>query len=708
MNVYKPGKIRNIALLGHSGSGKTTLAETMLFESGTIKRRGSINEGNTVSDFHTIEKEKLKSVFSSFMHLDWRGHKINIIDTPGTADYISEVIPSLQVAGNALFVLDSEHGVEVGTEVLWNYARNLNIPSMITVNKVDSTNSNFQKTVDQAKERFGREVVVIQYPYNEGEEFSTIIDVLKMTMYEFPEDGGRPDKLPIPDSQKAKAELLHNELIETIAENDEMLMDLYFEKGTLGEFEMVDGLRSAMSQGQIFPVFCTSAEKNMGTGRIMGFIDSVIPSPVDEKPPVLMNGEELAMDPEGKSAMFLFKNVYEDHVGEMMYFKVYNGFIKTGMDMVNSVSGNTNRLGTLFVSQGSKRIEVSEFQCGDIGAVVKLKDCHANETLHEKGFDVEIPPVVFPEPNIRAAIRNLKTGDEEKLGTALNQLHKENPALQVDHNQELKQLIISGQGEEHLAIVKYLLTHRFKVEVELYEPRIPYRETITRAIKSTYKHKKQTGGAGQYAEVYLFIAPYTEGMSDPPDMSVRNRQLIELPWGGTLEFLNCIVGGVIDNRFMPAILKGVMDKMENGPLSNCRVRDVRVAVFDGSMHSVDSNEAAFKTAGLMAFKKAFLDASPQLLEPVYDVSIVVPSEYMGDVLSDLSTRRGQILGMDSEGSFQKINAQVPLAELNKYATHLKSMTQGRATHTLSFNGYAPVPRDIQDKVMKETMALEEV
>ncbi|MFN2374505.1 MAG: elongation factor G [Cyclonatronaceae bacterium] len=707
MNVYKPGKIRNIALLGHSGSGKTTLAETMLFESGTIKRRGTINDGNTVSDFQQVEKEKLKSVFTSFLHLDWRGHKINIIDTPGTADYISEVIPSLQVAGNALFVLDAEHGVEVGTEVLWNYARNLNIPSIIVVNKVDSPNSNFQNTVDQARDRFGREVVVIQYPYGEGEEFNTIIDVLKMTMYEFPEDGGKPDKLPIPDSQRTRAELLHNELIEAIAENDEMLMDLYFEKGTLGEFEMVDGLRSAMKNGQIFPLFCTSAEKNMGTGRVMGFIDTVIPAPIEENPVVLMDGKELPMDPEAKSAIFLFKNVYEDHVGELMYFKVYSGFVKTGMDLINSATSNTSRLGTLFMTQGNKRLEISEFQCGDIGAVVKLKDCHANETLHEKGFDVELPPIIYPEPNIRAAIRNVKTGDEEKLGTALNQLHKENPALHVDHNQELKQLIISGQGEEHLAIVKYMLTNRFKVDVELYEPRIPYRETITKPVKATYKHKKQTGGAGQYAEVYLYVEPWHEGMPDPPDMSVRDRQLIELPWGGKLEFLNCIVGGVIDNRFMPAILKGVMDKMENGPLSNCRVRDVRVAVYDGSMHSVDSNEAAFKTAGLMAFKKAFLDASPQLLEPVYDVNIAVPSDYMGDVLGDLSTRRGQILGMDADGSVQKIKAKIPLAELNKYATHLKSMTQGRATHSLAFSDYSSVPRDIQEKVMKETLDLEE-
>jgi elongation factor G len=420
-----------------------------------------------------------------------------------------------------------------------------------------------------------------------------------------------------------------------------------------------------------------------------------------------MDGKELPMNPEAKAAVFLFKNVYEDHVGELMYFKVYSGFVKTGMDMINSATSNTNRLGTLFMTQGNKRLEISEFQCGDIGAVVKLKDCHANETLHEKGFDVELPPIIYPEPNIRAAIRNVKTGDEEKLGTALNQLHKENPALHVDHNQELRQLIISGQGEEHLAIVKYMLTNRFKVEVELYEPRIPYRETITKPVKATYKHKKQTGGAGQYAEVYLYVEPWHDGMPNPPEMSVRDRQLIELPWGGKLEFLNCIVGGVIDNRFMPAILKGVMDKMENGPLSNCRVRDVRVAVYDGSMHSVDSNEAAFKTAGLMAFKKAFLDASPQLLEPIYDVDIAVPSDYMGDVLGDLSTRRGQILGMDADGSVQKIKAKIPLAELNKYATHLKSMTQGRATHSLAFSGYASVPRDIQEKVMKETLDLEE-
>lgn len=707
MQVYETSRIRNLVLLGHSGSGKTTLAETMAFESGVIKRRGTIENGTTVADYHPLEKEKGKSVFASLLNLDWRGHKINLIDTPGTADFIGEVIAPLKVSRNNIIVLDAEHGVEVGTDLLWNYAREHDTTSIIVVNKLDHPNANFDKTLEQAKERFGRGVVAMQFPFNTGNEFNAIVDVLKMTMYEFPEGGGKPDKLPIPDSVKAKADLLHNELVEAIAENDESLMDIFFEKGTLDEEEMIDGLRMAMMNNQIYPLFCVSAERNMGTGRVMGFIDAAIPSPDVSRPPKLADGTPYPISESNPASALIFRHINEEHVGDLMFFKVCGGSMKPGDDLYNSRMNSTVRLSSLFVTMGNKRTEVSELKAGDLGVAVKLKDCTTNDTIRSKSIDIEFKKVTYPEPTMRTAVRSKNTGDEEKVGAALHQLEKEDPTLLVDHNAELKQLIISGQGEEHLSRVKYLLETRFKVEVEFYEPRIPYRETITKSVRTHYRHKKQTGGAGQFADVHLLIEPFVEGMENPPDLNVRSTEEIELAWGGKLVFQNCIVGGVIDTRFLPAILKGVMDKMENGPLSGCRARDIRVSVFDGAMHSVDSNEAAFKTAALMAFKQGFLNAAPQLLEPIYEIEVFVPAEYMGDVMSDLSTRRGQIMGMDSEGSLQKITAKVPLGELSRYTTQLKSMTQGRATHKRAFSHYASVPRDIQERVMKETMELEE-
>ncbi len=706
MNVYDTSRIRNVVLLGHSGSGKTTLAETMAFESDTIKRRGSTEAGNTLSDYHPMEKEKKKSVFTTVLNLDWRGHKINLIDTPGTADFIGEVVAPLRISRNNIFVLDAEHGVEVGTEMLWNYARDFNTTSMIVVNKLDHPNSNFEKTVESARERFGKSVVVMQFPYSEGDGFNAIIDVMKMTMYEFPESGGKPDKLPIPDSMKATADLLHNELVEAIAENDEMLMDLFFEKGTLDEDELIDGFRKSMRNNSIHPLFCVSAERNMGTGRVMGFIDAAIESPEDGIPSTLSDGSEHVISTDQPPSMFIFKHTNEDHVGDMVYFKVTGGVLKPGMDLYNERTNNTVRLGTLAVPQCGRRVEVPELRAGDIGVAVKLKDCTTNDTLCEKSSPVEFRKVTYPEPTMSLALKS-ENGNEEKLGTALNQFAKEDPALVIDHNAELRQLIVSGQGEEHLNKISHLLENRYKIKVSFEDTRIPYRETISKAVKSQYRHKKQSGGAGQFADVHLLIEPWSEGMADPDGITVRGREEHDLPWGGKLVFLNCIVGGVIDNRFQPAILKGVMEKMENGPLSGCRARDVRVSVYDGSMHAVDSNEAAFKTAAMMAFKKGFLEAAPRLMEPIYEVQVFVPAEFMGDIMTDLSGRRGQIVGMDSEGSLQKVTARVPLSELNRYTTHLKSMTQGRASHSRKFQDYAQVPREVQDRIVQATLELEE-
>lgn len=707
MNVYKPAQIRNVVLLGHSGSGKTTLAETMMFEAGAIKRRGSISDKNTVSDFTEYEQEREKSVYSSVLNLEWRGHKINLIDTPGTSDYIGEVVGALRIADTAVFTLNAENGVEVGTDALWKYAEKFKTPSILVVNKPDAERSDFWKTVEEARERFGRAVTVIQFPYSEGGDFHAIVDVLRMTMYEFPADGGKPDKLPIPDSLKPRAEKLHQELVEIIAENDETLMDIYFEEGALDEEQMQAGLNLSLINRQIFPVFCISAAKNMGSGRLMGFLDDVAPSPLEAAAPLDTSGSEVVLSPDGKTLLFLFKTQSESHLGELVYFKVYGGTAKSGMDLENKTTANTVRLGSLFVTQGKQREEVAQINTGDIAAVVKLKEGAVNDTLAEKGLNTELQKITYPSTTMRMAVKLAVEGEEDKLGSALNQIQREDPSVFIEHSQELRQIIIHAQGEEHLGGIEYMLRNRFKLNVEFISPKIPYRETITKAVKSTYKHRKQTGGAGQYAEVHFLIEPYSEGMPDPADMKVRSSDVYDLPWGGKLVFNNCIVGGVIDNRFMPAILKGIMEKMEDGPMSGCRVRDVRVSVYDGSMHAVDSNEAAFKTAARMAFRDGFLKAAPQLLEPIYNIEVTVPADYMGDVMGDLGTRRGQIQGMDAEGALQKIKAAVPLEELDVYSTKLKSMTQGSATYSQAFADYAPAPHDVQERVMKENTQTEE-
>lgn len=708
MKVYNSKSVRNIVIAGHAGSGKTTLAETMLFESGTINRRGNILSKNTVSDYFDIEKEKEKSIYASLLNLDWRGTKINLVDTPGTPDFVGEVIGGMRVADAALFVLNAEYGVEVGTEALWKKADALSLPTIIVANKLDAEQSDYQNCVDMAKEQFGRGVVVVQYPFSEGADFHAIIDVLKMTMYEFPEDGGRPDKLPIPESQKAQAELMQNELVESIAENDESLMDLYFEHGKLDEYQMREGLQNSILKRQLIPMFCSSAERNMGSGRIMGFIGNVLPSPVDANPLETVSGDEYKTGSEDKPVLFSFKTYSESHVGNLNYVKVLNGTAKQGMDLENKRDNNSQRLGTVSISQGNKRMEVPEVKAGDLAVAIKLKDVQTGDTLAGKGHDIQIAPIEYPKPNIRKAIKLMHEGEEDKLGSALNQLQREDPSLLVEHSQELRQTILHGQGEEHLAVILHQLTNRFALDVQYITPKIPYRETITSSFKTYYKHKKQSGGAGQFAEVYLLMEPWKEGMPNNSDLNIRDVQEHDLPWGGKLIFQNCIVGGVIDNRFMPAILKGIMEKMKNGPMSGCRARDIRISVYDGSMHSVDSNEAAFKTAALMAFKDGFMKAKPQLLEPVYEVEITVPAQFMGDVMSDLSSRRGQIQGMDSEGSIQKIHAHVPLDELDQYSTKLKSMTQGSASYTRSFSHYAPVPGDIQERVIRENLETEPV
>ncbi|GIV54801.1 MAG: elongation factor G [Candidatus Kapaibacterium sp.] len=702
---YDLQHIKNVALLGHTGSGKTTLAEAMLFESGATTRRGSVEERNTVSDYTDIEHERGSSVFTTLMHLDWRGYKINLLDTPGYDDFCGEIITALRVADTGLLILNAASGVEVGTELIWRYTEQFATPMIIAINKLDHENAAFERTVEQARERFGRAVTLVQYPLAEGTGFNAIVDVLKMTLYQFPPQGGKPQKLPIPESERERANRLHNELIEAIAENDETLMDRYFEKGSLDEDEMRTGLKQAMIRRQLFPVFCVSAKNNMGCGRILGFIDNVAPSSNELPTPALdTNGNPIACDPAGPTVLFVFKSISEPNVGDMSFFKVYSGTLRPGTTLINAQTGTAESIGHVYIVDGKKRSEVSELVAGDLGAVVKLKNTHVNNTLREKGTDVVIPPIEFPKPKIRVAVEPVSKGDEEKVGNALHQLHEEDPTLIVEHSQELKQTILYAQGELHLAVAKWRLHHRYKVDVRFVEPRIPYRETIQRPARAQYRHKKQTGGAGQFAEVHMLIEPWTEGMPLPNGLTVRAVEEYPLPWGGKLVFLNCIVGGVIDARFMPAIVKGIMEKMSAAPLTGSPARDIRVAVYDGKMHPVDSNEAAFKTAGMMAFKEAFLQADPKLLEPIYSVTIIVPDEYMGDVMSDLPSRRAVILGMDSDGHYQRIYTRMPLAELDRYSTALRSMTQGRATYTAEFAEYQPVPPHVQQKLVQEHQA----
>ncbi|MCC7399892.1 MAG: elongation factor G [Chitinophagaceae bacterium] len=701
MPEFDTSHVKNIVLLGHAGSGKTTLAECMLYEAGIITRRGSIAERNTTGDYHELEQERGNSIFSKLLHTKWRGYKINIIDTPGYDDFVGEVISALRVADTGVMLLNSVLGVEVGTDIIWDYTEKFKTPMIFAVNKLDDDNADFDKTVREAKAHFGNNVVVVQYPRHAGSGFHEIIDVLRMTMYKFKDEGGKPEKLPIPDEEKAKADELHKELIESIASNDEGLMEKYFEKGELDEDEMKDGLKKAMINHEIFPLFCLSAIRNMGSGRIMGFIDNVCPSANEMPPQVTKEGERLPCDASGPPCIFIYKTITEPHIGELSFFKVYSGTVKNGMELENESTGVTEKLNQLFLVEGNKRTSVNELVAGDIGATLKLKNTHVNNTLHIRGKNYEFKSIEFPSPNMTVAIETLKKGEEEKLSQALHQLREEDPTLLVEISQELKQTLIHCQGDMHLAVAKWKIEHNHKLEVKFVKPRIPYRETIRKIADSSYRHKKQSGGAGQFAEVYMKIEPWYEGMPDPKDLTVRGRDTYDLAWGGKLVFYNCIVGGAIDARFLPSILKGVMEKMQNGPLTGSYARDIRVCVYDGKMHPVDSNDISFKIAGLQAFRQAFQQADPQILEPIYRVEVLCPDDLTGAVMGDLQSRRAIVEGIDNEGNFQKVIAKVPLSEMDGYSSSLRSITQGRAKFTMKFLAYEPVPFEIQRKLIDD-------
>ncbi|HNI06208.1 MAG TPA: elongation factor G [Flavobacteriales bacterium] len=699
MKVFDDKHIKNVVLLGSHGCGKTTLAETMLFEAGLIPRRGRVEDNNTVSDHHALEHERGSSVYSTVLHTEWRNYKINIIDTPGLDDLIGETIPALRVADTCLLLLNAHHGVEVGTDLVWDHIAQYDRPVIIGVNQVDHPNADFDATVDQAKEHFGNAVTVMQYPVESGEGFHRIIDLLKMTMYVFKDEGGKPEKQPIPANEKEKADALHKELVEKAAENDEALMEHYFDKGELDEDEMRQGLKQGMMKRTCFPVFCLSALRNMGTGRLMGFIDNVAPGAIEMPAEELVDGGTLPCRADGPAVLFAFKTVIEPRSGHITLFKVMSGEVKEGADLVNDNTGSAERLNQLFILDGKERRPVERLVAGDIGGTIKLKDTSSAHTLHEPGKAIKLRPIAFPEPRLRQVIKAADQKLEEKLHAALLEIQKEDPTIVLTYQRETGQQIVGGQGDLHLNLLKWKLNHHYKVDATYHAPRIPYRETIRRGAEASYRHKKQTGGSGQFGEVHLRIEPWYEGMPAPQGVSVRDIQEHDLPTGGKLVFCNCIVGGVIDNKFMPSILKGVMEKMERGPLTGSPARDIRVVVYDGKMHPVDSNDISFRIAGLQAFREAFGNADPQLMEPIQEVEVRVPADLMGDVMTDLQGRRSIVMGMDTQGRYQIIKVHTPLAELDRYSTTLRSLTQGRGTYTERFLAYQPVPAELQHKLV---------
>jgi len=672
----------------------------MLFEGHNIHRRGSVEDKNTTSDYTDIEHERGTSLFSTLMHVYWKDAKINIIDTPGSDDFVGEVVSSLKVADTALLMLNARQGVEVGTELIWEYIDHFHTPTSLIINHLDHEKADYDTTLDQATQRFGQRVTALQYPLNQGNGFNTIVDVLTMKMYVFNDDGGKPTKVDIPASEQARASELHNRLVEAAAECDEGLMELFFDQGTLTEEQLTDGLKIAFAHQQIIPVFCASATSNMGSGRIMGFLNDIAPSPADTPPAKLETGGVLACVAGSTPTIFIYKTMSEPQVGNVSYFKIFSGILNKGDELTNSNNGTVERFTQIYISEGKHRETVETLKAGDLGVTVKLKNSHTNNTLNGKGLDRRIDPIHFPESRIRTAVVAPNKNDIDKLAKALHVLQEEDPTLIVEHSAELKQLILHGQGQLHLDLLKYRIEKLYGIHIDFQQPRIPYRETITKVANEQYRHKKQSGGAGQFAEVHMRIEPYFEGMPDPHELNVKSRDTEDLKWGGKVAFYWCIVGGSIDSKYMSAIKKGVMQKMEEGPLTGSPCRDIRVSIYDGKMHAVDSNDMAFQLASVQAFRAAFQHAGPQLLEPIYELEVLCADDVMGDVMGDLQSRRAVIIGMDSDGHYQKIKAKVPLAELYQYSSTLRSLTQGRAKFNLKMSEYNQVPMELQASLMK--------
>ena len=715
MKVYKTKDIRNIAIIGNAKSGKTTFAESMLFESGVIKRRGSIGAGNTVSDYFPVEKEYGYSVFSTVLSYEWKDKIMNFIDCPGSEDFVGNVISALSVSDMALMLLNAANGVEVGTINQYRYTEKLNKPLVFLINHIDHDKADYDATLASLQEMYGSKVVPVQYPVGIGASFKGIVDVLKQKYYQYKEGQATPEILEIPAEEKEKAESVYRMLLEAAAENDETLMEKYFENGTLSEEEMRDGIHKGMLQRSLFPVFVSSSEKNMAVHRVMNFLSMVAPSPEEAPAPLNTELEEVKPNASAPASLFFFKTTVEPHIGEVSYFKVMSGTLKEGDDLVNADRGSKERVAQIYMPAGQNRTKVEQMEAGSIGAAVKLKDVRTGNTLNGKGVEYKFNFIEDPQPRYRRAIKAVNEANTEKMSEALIRMHEEDPTWLVEISKELKQTIISGQGEFHLKTLKWRIENNDKIEISFAEPRIPYRETITKAARADYRHKKQSGGAGQFGEVHLIVEPYTEGMPMPDTykfngqefkIQARDVQEVKLDWGGKLVFVNSIVGGAIDARFLPAILKGIMGRMEQGPLTGSYARDVRVIVYDGKMHPVDSNEISFMLAGRNAFSEAFRNAGPKILEPVYDVTVSIPSDYMGDVMGDLQGRRAMIMGMESEKGFEKLKAKVPLKEMGSYSTSLSSLTGGRASFSMKMTGNERAPADVQDKLLKEYEAQE--
>ena len=710
MKVYQTNEIKNIALLGNDGSGKTTLTEALLYESGIIKRRGRITAKNTVSDYFPVEQEYGYSVFSTVYHVEWNGKKLNIIDCPGSDDFVGAAITALNVTDTAILLLNGQYGPEVGTQNHFRYTEKLGKPVIFLVNQLDSEKCDFDHVLEQLKENYGSKVVPVQYPLSTGPDFNSLIDVLLMKKYSWGPDGGAPTIEDIPAEEMEKAQEWHKTLVEAAAEHDESLMEKFFESESLTEDEMREGIRKGLAARGMFPVFCVCAGKDMGVRRLMEFLGNVVPF-VDEMPVVHnTRGVPVPPDPNGPTSLYFFKTAVEPHIGDVQYFKVMSGVVHEGDDLSNADRGSKERMAQLYVCAGANREKVDELRAGDIGCTVKLKDVKTGNTLNGKDCENRFNFIKYPNPKYTRAIKPVNEADTEKMMAVLNRMREEDPTWIVEQSKELRQILVHGQGEFHLRTLKWRLENNEKLQIQFYEPKIPYRETITKSARADYRHKKQSGGAGQFGEVHLIVEPYYEGMPAPEvykfngreyKMNVKGTEVIDLEWGGKLVFVNSVVGGAIDARFMPAILKGIMSRMEQGPLTGSYARDVRVIVYDGKMHPVDSNEISFMLAGRHAFSEAFKNAGPKILEPIYDVEVFVPSDKLGDVMSDMQGRRGMIMGMTSEKGYEKLSAKVPLKEMSNYSTSLSSLTGGRASFIMKFASYELVPTDVQTKLMKE-------
>jgi elongation factor G len=701
MKVYQTNEVRNIALIGGAKSGKTTFAEAMLFESGQLNRRGSVDDKNTVSDYKQIELERGNSSYASVLHAEYLGKKINIIDTPGFHDFIGETIEGLTAADVALMLVNAQDGIQVGTEITWRLCNKMQKPLFFVLNQLDHEKVNVVETMAQLKNQFGDKVVSAVYPLNPGLEFDTLIDLIEMKMLKYPKEGGKPEVLPIPESELAHAEELQLALVEAAAEGAEDLMEKYFEEGTLTPDEIRKGIRLGMTSRSIFPVFAASAKRNIGVSRAMSFVVNSLASPAEMPGRMDEAGNEVKCDSAGLPLALVFKTSIEPHLGEVSYFRVFSGEIKEGGDYINITNQGKERLTQLFVMCGKNREKVEKIVAGDIGAAIKLKDTKTNHTFGDGKVRNPLTKMQFPDPIYTIAVKAANSTDDEKMNSILYEMHQTDPTLLVNYSREQKQLILQGQGDMHINKVKWYMDNVYKIDIEFLAPKIPYRETITKPAKAMYRHKKQSGGSGQFGEVHMMIEPWFEGMPDCKEFPIRGREEIQLTWGGRLIMNNCIVGGAIDARFLPAIMKGLMEKMETGPLTGSYARDIVVSVYDGKMHPVDSNEISFKLAGRHAFNEAFKNAGPRILEPIYEIAVMVPEEKMGDVMTDLQGRRAIILGMGSEGNFQIIKAKVPLAEMHRYSTALSSITSGRASFTMTFSEYGQVPGDIQTKLLKE-------